>query len=48
MGRKRVEQVDKRIRLTLTVQRKIVEELKEKNVNISRLFEEFAKNYLKR
>lgn len=48
MGRKRVPEDEKRIGLKLSVKKKYVEELKQLNVNISQLFEEFVKNYLNR
>jgi post-segregation antitoxin (ccd killing protein) len=48
MGRKRVPEEEKKIDLKLSVKTKYVKELKERNINISQLFEEFVKNYLKR
>lgn len=48
MGRKRVDPEEKRIRLTITLPKKLVDILKEKDINISRLIEQLLKNYLKR
>ena len=48
MGRKRVDPKEKRIGLKLSVKRKYVDELKERNINISQLFEQFVEEYLKR
>jgi post-segregation antitoxin (ccd killing protein) len=48
MGRKRIESDEKRISLKLSIKKKYVDELKEKEINISQLFEQFVKDYLKR
>jgi post-segregation antitoxin (ccd killing protein) len=48
MGRKRIESNEKRISLKLSIKKKYVDELKEKEINISQLFEQFVKDYLKR
>lgn len=48
MGRKRMNDEDKKIPIKLSISKKFVDELKYKNVNISQLFEEFVKTYLKR
>lgn len=48
MGRKRVSPDEKRIAIKLSIQKKLLDELKAKNVNISQLFEEFVRNYLKK
>jgi hypothetical protein len=48
MGRKRIDSNEKRISLKLSIKKKYVDELKEKNINISQLFEQFVKDYLNR
>ena len=48
MGRKRLDQDDKKIPIKLSITKKYVDELKRRNVNISHLVEEFVKHYLKR
>jgi len=48
MGRKRLDENEKRISLKLSIKKKYIDELKQKEVNISQLFEEFVKNYLRR
>lgn len=48
MGRKRMNEDDKKIPIKLSISKKFVDELKQQNVNISHLFEEFVKTYLKR
>jgi hypothetical protein len=47
MGRKPVDEREKRIRVSISLKRKYVEELKKRNVNISRLVEDFVKKFLK-
>jgi post-segregation antitoxin (ccd killing protein) len=46
MGRKRLPEEQKKVNIKLTVKTDFVKMLKEKDVNISKLFEEFVKNYL--
>jgi post-segregation antitoxin (ccd killing protein) len=46
MGRKRLPEEQKKVNIKLTVKTDFVKILKEKDVNISKLFEEFVKNYL--
>ena len=48
MGRKRLPEDEKKLNIKLTVKSDFIKILKEKNVNISQLFEEFVKNYLKK
>lgn len=48
MGRKRLPEEEKRIDLKLSIKKKYVDELREQNINISQLFEQFVKTYLKR
>ena len=48
MGRKRLSEDEKKIPLKLSIQKKLVDELKERDINISQLFEEFVKKHLGR
>ena len=48
MGRKRVNDLDKKIPIKLSISKKYILELKSRDINISQLFEEFVKTYLKR
>lgn len=48
MGRKRLDPDKKRIKLTLSVPKNLVDTLKQENINISQLFENLVKDYLKR
>lgn len=48
MGRKRLPESDKKIPLRLSISKKYVDELKKLDINISQLFEQFVKEYLKR
>ena len=47
MGRLRLGEDDKKVSLKISVKKKYVDELKSRGINISRLFEEFVKKYLK-
>lgn len=46
MGRKRIPEDEKKIGVKLTITKKYLDELKAKDLNISKLFEEFVKDYL--
>jgi post-segregation antitoxin (ccd killing protein) len=46
MGRKRLEEGEKKVDLTLKVKKKYVEQLKEQQINISAVFEVFIEKYL--
>lgn len=48
MGRKRMNEDDKKIPIKLSISKKLIDELKQNNVNISQLFEQYVKTYLKR
>jgi post-segregation antitoxin (ccd killing protein) len=48
MGRKRLPEEERKLNIKLTVKSEFVKILKAQNVNISALFEEFVKNYLKK
>jgi hypothetical protein len=47
MGRKRLDEKEKKVDIKLKIKKKYVDILKEKKVNVSQLFEEFVKSYLK-
>jgi hypothetical protein len=46
MGRRRLEEGEKKVDLTLKVKKKYVDELKEHQINISALFDSFIEQYL--
>lgn len=48
MGRQRLPEDEKKIALKLTIKKKYLDELKQRNVNISQLFENFVIDYLKK
>jgi len=48
VGRKRIDENDKKIRVSISIKKALMDELREKNINISQLIEELVKNYLKR
>ena len=48
MGRKRLDENEKRIPIKLSIKKKYVDELKQREVNISQLFEEYVKKFLSR
>ena len=48
MGRKRMPEDEKKISVKLSITKKLIDELKAKDVNISQLFEHFVKDYLKK
>lgn len=48
MGRKRLEEDEKRIPIKLSIKKNYIDELKKRDVNISQLFEEFVKKLLNR
>lgn len=48
MGRKRLSEDEKRIAVKLSIKKKYIVELKEKDINISQLFEEYVKKFLNR
>lgn len=48
MGRKRLDESDKKIRVNLSIKKKYLDEIKAKNINLSELVENFIKDYLKR
>ncbi len=48
MGRKRLPEDEKKIALKLTIKKKYLDELKQREVNISQLFENFVIDYLKK
>lgn len=48
MGRKRLELDEKKVSVKLTIKKKYVDMLKEKNINMSQLFEEKVKELLKK
>jgi|GEM_PF-4133562 len=48
MGRKRLNENDKRIPIKLSIKKEYIDELKQREINISQLFEEFVKKYLGR
>lgn len=47
MGRKRLDESEKKISVNLSVKKKYLDALRERNVNISQLFEEFVIKFLK-
>lgn len=48
MGRNRLESDEKKISIRLTVKKKYIDKLKQQNVNISQLFEQFVEEFLKK
>jgi len=48
MGRKRLPPEEKKVNIKLSVSKELVDILKQNNVNISQLFEELVRNYLKK
>ncbi|CRK83415.1 type II toxin-antitoxin system CcdA family antitoxin [Neobacillus massiliamazoniensis] len=47
MGRKRLPETKKKININLSITKEIVDQLKEKEVNISAIVEEYLLGYLK-
>jgi post-segregation antitoxin (ccd killing protein) len=48
MGRKRIDQNEKKIVVSLSIKKKYIDELKDRGVNVSNLVEDLIKNYLGR
>lgn len=48
MGRKRLPEEEKRIAIKLSIKKKYVDELKQRGINISHIFEDFVKKFLNR
>lgn len=47
MGRKPLALEDRKVRVNITVKKKYVEFLREKNINISQIIEDYVKNLQK-
>jgi hypothetical protein len=46
MGRKRLDPEEKRIKVTLSIKKKYVDYLRDKNINISKVVEDYVKKFL--
>lgn len=48
MGRKRLDEDEKKVKVHIYIKKKLHDEMKEKEINISQFVEEEAKKFLKR
>lgn len=48
LGRKRLEEMEKKVALKLSIKKEYVDELKKRKINISELVNNYIKDYLKK
>lgn len=48
MGRKRIDENEKKIPITIGIKKKYVDYLKQRSINISQLINDFLEKYLKK